>query len=170
MHSANEIAYGLAEHTSGSLDAFVELMNQRAKELGAINTHFTNASGLHDENHYTTAYDMAMIARGCYNNTTFVNINSFLQLMKYHLLTTELLRYLVIWMLDDTCYEYYGGKRFIRAKLKRILLTLAEKGNTLLCGMTIACNAVKMNVLKIREHFLNGDLTTSVKLLPRQAQ
>ncbi len=46
------------------------------KELGAINSHFANASGLHDENHYTTAYDMAMIARGCYNNSTFVNIDS----------------------------------------------------------------------------------------------
>ncbi len=76
LHSANEIAYGLAEHVSGSLNAFVQLMNQRAKELGAVNTHFSNASGLHDSNHYTTAYDMAMIARACYNNTTFVNIDS----------------------------------------------------------------------------------------------
>ena len=67
LYSANEIAYGLAEHVSGSLAAFTELMNKRAKELGAINTHFANASGLHDVNHYTTAYDMAMIAKGCYN-------------------------------------------------------------------------------------------------------
>jgi flagellin-like hook-associated protein FlgL len=43
---------------------------------GAVNTHFANASGLYDPNHYTTAYDMAMIARGCYNNSTFVNIDS----------------------------------------------------------------------------------------------
>lgn len=76
LHSANEIAYGLAEHVSGSLNAFVQLMNRRAKELGAVNTHFSNASGLHDSNHYTTAYDIAMIARACYNNTTFVNIDS----------------------------------------------------------------------------------------------
>ena len=76
LYSANEIAYGLAEHVSGSLAAFTELMNKRAKELGAINTHFANASGLHDVNHYTTAYDMAMIAKGCYNNSTFVNIDS----------------------------------------------------------------------------------------------
>ena len=76
LHSANEIAYGLAEHVSGSLEAFTELMNERAKECGTLNTHFANASGLHDENHYTTAYDMAMIARACYNNSTFVNIDS----------------------------------------------------------------------------------------------
>ncbi len=76
LYSANEIGYGLAEHVSGSLSSFTDLMNERAKELGAINSHFANASGLHDENHYTTAYDMAMIARGCYNNSTFVNIDS----------------------------------------------------------------------------------------------
>lgn len=76
LHSANEIAYGLAEHVAGSLPAFVELMNKRASELGAKNTHFSNASGLHSNDHYTTAYDLAMIARGCYNNPTFVNIDS----------------------------------------------------------------------------------------------
>lgn len=76
LYSANEIAYGLAEHVSGSLSAFTDLMNERAKELGALNTHFSNASGLHDDNHYTTAYDMAMIAKGCYNNSTFLNIDS----------------------------------------------------------------------------------------------
>lgn len=76
LYSANEIGYGLAEHVSGSLSNFTDLMNERAKELGAINSNFANASGLHDNNHYTTAYDMAMIARGCYNNSTFVNIDS----------------------------------------------------------------------------------------------
>ncbi len=76
LYSANEIAYGLAEHVGGSLSNFVDMMNKRAKELGALNTHFANASGLYDPNHYTTAYDMAMIARGCYNNSTFVSIDS----------------------------------------------------------------------------------------------
>lgn len=76
LHSANEIAYGLAEHVAGSLSAFTDMMNERAAECGALNTHFANASGLHDLNHYTTAYDMAMIARDCYNNTTFINIDS----------------------------------------------------------------------------------------------
>ena len=51
-------------------------MNNKARELGAIETHFANASGLYNPNHYTSAYDMAMIARGCYNNASFVNIDS----------------------------------------------------------------------------------------------
>jgi D-alanyl-D-alanine carboxypeptidase len=61
--SANEAGNIIAEHISGSLEEFVKLMNQRAIELGAKNTHFVNACGLHDDNHMTTAYDMAMIAR-----------------------------------------------------------------------------------------------------------
>lgn len=60
--SANEACNILAVTVSGSLSAFVELMNQRAAELGCENTHFTNPHGLHDDDHYTTAYDIALIA------------------------------------------------------------------------------------------------------------
>ncbi len=77
LSSANEIAYGLAEHVGGNLSTFVDMMNARAKELGATDTHFNNASGLSDPNHYTTAYDLAMIARGCFNNATFMSIDSY---------------------------------------------------------------------------------------------
>lgn len=76
LYSANEMAYALGEHVAGSIDAFVDMMNAKAKELGALNTHFANASGLYNTDHYTTAYDMAMIARGCYNNASFVSIDS----------------------------------------------------------------------------------------------
>ena len=61
--SANEAATILAEHVSGSVDGFVELMNSRAAELGLTGTHFANPHGLHDEEHYTTARDIAVIAR-----------------------------------------------------------------------------------------------------------
>ncbi|MCJ7855144.1 D-alanyl-D-alanine carboxypeptidase [Lachnospiraceae bacterium NSJ-143] len=63
LQSANEVSNGVAEHIDGSLEAFAKHMTQRAKELGAKNTNFVNANGLHDENHYTTAYDMSLIAR-----------------------------------------------------------------------------------------------------------
>ena len=66
--SANEVANGLAEHTAGSMDAFVDLMNERAKELGCLNSNFVTTNGLHDENHYTTAYDLAMIGRHFFAN------------------------------------------------------------------------------------------------------
>lgn len=63
ISSANEAANIIAEYISGSIDEFAELMNSKAKELGAVNTHFVNASGIHDPMHYTTAADMAIIAR-----------------------------------------------------------------------------------------------------------
>ena len=71
VESVNEVAYALAEHIDGSLSAFADRMNERARELGAQNTHFNNPHGLNDSNHYTTARDMAMILWGCVQNEKF---------------------------------------------------------------------------------------------------
>lgn len=60
-----------AEPVSSSVERFVALMNQRAQQIGAVNTHFANPTGLHDENHYTTAYDMALIGRTAMLNPAF---------------------------------------------------------------------------------------------------
>lgn len=60
--SANDGAWAMAEYLSGSVAAFVEQMNNKASELGMKNTHFVNPHGLHDENHYTTAYDIALMS------------------------------------------------------------------------------------------------------------
>lgn len=61
LHSANDAAMLIAENVGGSVDRFVELMNQEAQELGATNTHFMNPHGLTQEEHYTTAYDLYLI-------------------------------------------------------------------------------------------------------------
>lgn len=74
IHSANEVGLILAEHISGSTEEFANLMNQKAIEIGCTNTHFTNPSGIHDENHYSTAYDMALMARYCMQNEEFRKI------------------------------------------------------------------------------------------------
>ena len=71
IHSANEVGYILAEHISGSVEEFANLMNQKALEIGCTNTHFTNPSGIQDENHYSTAHDMALIAKYCMQNEEF---------------------------------------------------------------------------------------------------
>lgn len=63
LESANDAAVAIAEHISGSVEEFAKLMNEKAKELGAINTNFVNPNGLPDDNHYTNARDLAMIAR-----------------------------------------------------------------------------------------------------------
>ena len=72
--SANEAADILAETVSGSREAFVELMNQRAQELGCTGTHFANTNGLHDVNHYTTAYDIYLFFREAMKHETFMTI------------------------------------------------------------------------------------------------
>lgn len=63
VESANDAAVVIAEHVSGSVEAFAALMNQRARALGATHSNFVNPHGLHDENHYTTAEDMALILK-----------------------------------------------------------------------------------------------------------
>lgn len=71
VHSSNDVAYVLANYVSGSVEKFVELMNDEAQKIGAKNTHFNNPHGLPDENHYTTAYDMALMSREAMNNKLF---------------------------------------------------------------------------------------------------
>ena len=71
VHSANDAANVLAEYVGGSIDSFVSMMNTKANELGLTGTHFTNAYGLHDENHYSTAYDLAKLMQYCIKNEDF---------------------------------------------------------------------------------------------------
>ena len=74
LPSGNECAYMLARYVSGSYEAFVDLMNQRAEELGCTGTHFVNPCGLHDDDHYTTARDLYKIAYQAMQDETFTNI------------------------------------------------------------------------------------------------
>ena len=75
IRSANEAAFALAEHIAGdSWHNFPEIMNQRAKELGCINSNFVNPNGLPNEDHYTTAYDLAMIGRAFFANEMLCKI------------------------------------------------------------------------------------------------
>ena len=72
--SANEAAYALAEHVSGSVESFAALSNKRAKELGCESLHFVNPNGVHDDNHYCSAYDLYLIARECRKYDVFNEI------------------------------------------------------------------------------------------------
>jgi len=74
LYSGNDAAVAVAEHISGSVSAFVDLMNKEASELMATHSHFANPDGLHDDNHYTTAYDLYLIFNACIQNETFTRI------------------------------------------------------------------------------------------------
>lgn len=74
LESGNDCAEALAEYVSGSNEEFAKLMNAKAKELGALNTNFKNPSGLHEDGHVTTAYDLALIMKAAAHNEDFVRI------------------------------------------------------------------------------------------------
>lgn len=76
LRSGNDAAVALAIETSGSVEDFATLMNLKAKSVGAVNSHFSNPHGLDDKTHYTTAYDMALIAAYAYQNDEFCKIAS----------------------------------------------------------------------------------------------
>lgn len=74
LHSGNDNAVAIAEYIGGSVEGFAALLNEQAKELRAVNTNFVSPNGLHDDNHYTTAYDMYLIFNECIKHEEFVNI------------------------------------------------------------------------------------------------
>ncbi|MDB5083938.1 MAG: hypothetical protein JWN30_824 [Bacilli bacterium] len=76
IDSGNDAAVAIADHISGTVSSFADLMNEKAKSLGATDTHFVTPNGLHDPNHYSSAYDMALIARDAMKNAEFRTIVS----------------------------------------------------------------------------------------------
>ncbi|NLT16917.1 MAG: D-alanyl-D-alanine carboxypeptidase [Clostridiales bacterium] len=76
LSSGNDVAVAVACHVGGSVEGFVDMMNTKAMEIGAENTRFTNPNGLHDDNHYTTAYDLALITSCALKNPEFQKICS----------------------------------------------------------------------------------------------
>lgn len=76
LYSGNDTAVAIAEYVGGNVDSFAEMMNAKAHEIMATNSHFTNPSGLYDDDHYTTAYDLYLIFNECVKHEEFVKIIS----------------------------------------------------------------------------------------------
>ena len=72
LASGNEVAHAVASNTEGGYENFIKLMNKKAKELGCKNSNFVNSHGLHDDEHYTSARDMALIGSACFQNEDFI--------------------------------------------------------------------------------------------------
>ena len=132
LKSANEVANGLAEHVSGSISVFAELMNARAAELGCTNTHFVNPNGLNSDQQYTTCRDMAKIAAAAFANKTLCEIDSTLS---YKFPATKAAAARTITpghkMLYPNDSRYYagivGGKTGYTSKAGNTLVTCVEK-------------------------------------------
>lgn len=99
LASANEVCMAVAEHIDGTVDAFVERMNKRAAELGATHTHFANPHGFHDDNHYTSAHDIALIMAEAVKNEKFVN---YISTYEFIIGTTN--------MVDEVRYLHNGNR------------------------------------------------------------
>jgi len=145
LMSANEVANGLAEAVSGSIGGFTEYMTERAKELGALNTHFMNPHGLHDANHYTTAYDMSLIGSYLAENEYFLQImkDSTYQIPGTN--KTDEIRYLYQQhkmlnpLRDATIYreDVIGGKTGYTDEARHTLVTIAKQGDTTLVAVIL---------------------------------
>lgn len=139
LRSGNDAAVAIAEKVGGSLDGFVWLMNQKAEEIGMQDTHFSNPHGLDNtENHYSTAYDMAMLTRYAMQNETYVKISG----TKVHRAPNSTENWNYVWRnknkLLTELYEYAtGGKTGYTKLAKRTLVSTATKNNHHLIAVTI---------------------------------
>mgnify|MGYP003409914541 CR=1 FL=1 len=143
LESANECAYAIAEHVGdGDISKFIDMMNAKAKSLGCTNTHFSNPNGLPAEDHYTTAHDMALIARAAYQNKTFATIvgtrSYTIPPTNKHVEETLLNNHhamLNYYQTNKYLYDYcVGGKTGYTTDANSTLVTYAKKD-----GMTLIC-------------------------------
>lgn len=137
--SANDVAAGVAEHIAGSLDGFAAMMNERATELGCLNSHFVNSHGYHDPEHYTTAYDMAQIARAFFENDLLCSLSrqrSF-QIFASQGQPDDIWEFSKNQLFETRAYEYeylVGSKTGYTDKAGQTLVSCAQKD-----GMKLIC-------------------------------
>lgn len=145
LMSANEVCNGVAEHIAGSIDAFVDMMNERAKEIGCKNTHFANPNGLYLDNHYSSAYDMALISKTAMANSVFRKITGT---KRYTIPATNMNKQRGLYNKHGILnpikwpqygYEYcIGGKTGYTNVARWTLVTFAKKGD-----MDLVCVVMK---------------------------
>lgn len=149
LRSANEASNGVAEYVDGSTEAFAKHMTARAKELGCKNTNFLNANGLHNENHYTTAHDMALIAKELLKHEEY---RSMMSETYYEIQPTNKqteVRYLhgQHQMLNENSLYYYkdaiGGKTGFTSEALNTLVTYAERDGMELIAVVMKCNGAE---------------------------
>lgn len=161
LKSANDVAVVLAEHVSGSVEEFANLMNKKALEIGCRNTNFVNPNGIHNDEHYSTASDLALIAKYCMKNETFRKLVST---EKYTLPKTNKYSYenrtfnntneLILH--DSSCYYEYA--------------TGIKTGHTKDAGNCLISSATKNNityisvVLNSSTSIKNSRFTDTIKL------
>lgn len=173
LASANDISNGVAEYIAGSISGFADMMNARAAELGCVNTHFANPHGLYREDHYTCAYDMALIAQEAYKNPVFRKIagTRYYDIPETNL--TEEIRYLKnhhnMMHSDEEYYRDWctGGKNGYTEACLNTLVTFGEKDGRRLVGVILRVNGAGKaynETAQIMEYAFDEFLTKNVKI------
>ena len=169
LQSANEMTLAIAEQTSGSVKKFVELMNLKARQLGCTNTHFNNPNGLPDEKHYTTANDMAKIARAAWFNPTF---RKYCTTGYYEIPSTNKFsetRYLLNHhkMMSGQAYAYdgvFGGKTGYTEAAGNTLVTFARRGNMYLVSVVMqSINGAYSDTKSLLDYGFNNFSRSAIK-------
>ncbi len=182
LYSANDAANVLAEHVGGSIDSFVSMMNTKAHELNLQNTHFTNAFGMHDENHYSTAYDLSILMKYCMKDETFRKIAGSASCAipatnksepRLYVSTNSLI------VPDNKYYYKYAtiGKTGFTTQAKSCLIVSAYKDNLELIGVILGANDSEtrfseakqlfeygFNNYSIQNIFNQGDVATNITI------
>lgn len=146
LESANEVSYAIAEHIAGNVESFAKIMNEKAKELGATDSNFVNPHGLPDPDHYTSAYDMALIAKEAINNDVFREISSSRTYIIPPTNIQEETRYLNNhhkFVKGDIHFDgAIGGKTGYTSKAKYTLVTYAERNGMTLISVIMSCDTI----------------------------
>lgn len=151
ISSANDAANVLAEHIAGSIESFSAMMNTKATEIGCKNTHFVNPSGIHNHDHYSTAYDLCLIAKYAKQydtinqiaTTTFYTLpatNKYSKPDRYLTTTNNLLKP----ENQKYYYEYANGlKTGYTTEAKDCIIATASKDNINLIAVVLGANSIR---------------------------
>ncbi len=162
--SANDAANVIAENIAGSIPEFVEKMKEYAKSIGAENSHFVNPNGLHSPQHYTTAYDLSLIARQAYQNEMLKKIFSTVE---YRITTASMHKkpdwqiiYNINKLLRKNSQYYYpyatGIKTGYTAQAKRCLIASAKKNDIELIAVILSSEDAFSDAIKLFDYCFNN--------------
>lgn len=162
LESANDAALALAEYISGSSSEFAKLMNKRAVELGCNNSNFVNPNGLYEDNHYTTAYDLALISKAAMENTTFREIvtTEYYEIKPTNKQLETRYIYNINKLIRGTKYKYEGidgVKTGYTTKSKNTIVASATRGNQKILAVQLRSeNDLYEDTIKLLDYGFNA--------------
>lgn len=182
VHSANDAANVLAFHISGSIESFANLMNEKLVELGLVHTHFTNPSGMHDENHYSTAHDLALLMQYGMKDNTFRNFASLKSCTipatnKYEERVFNNTNELLLKDTRNVASNYYypyaiAGKTGYTTQAKNCLVSVANKDGfeliSVVLGVGLYDNGLSAKFIESKSLFEYGYETYTIQKIREQ--